>query len=482
MGEIGEKPCNPIQMKCEVAQEGIPVNGLIAQLSKKAQVQVLLDAIGVRLEVPREKLMLVYEGRTLEADKIISDNGIPEPGAMAKKKGEKIHLTLFLADGVVPGYVAKTKQKTADQAAAGALADADARAEAELVEQRELADQEFASDARYQAGGTLHKHDPAWDPAMRGRFDELRLVLILPVKKQELKPVQLEAPKNDDDIRELLMRLVPGSDKFTAPNYENKLVLDIIVAATHTGFPTLAAESSAYFSGLLKQGLAEAIDAGDADGIVTLDARVKAARRLLAGFEACGDVQARASQTFTQEIRGELSVELQIKRFVKDRLKRTLADVVTILHPDLKKSTGSELQDAILCHLESYGLTDADDAKIDGSKIVPLPQKDMLKVYAFMKSFIDINRLIDDIMDDVNMSSEAVAKMEEDGDSRKIDTALLSKFAGDNYEEFGQDIFYDADREMANYKGEKPSDDDAYKPFVYREFVLKLLHKVLVQP
>lgn len=482
MGPIGEgKPCNPILMKCDTSTEGIPADGLIAELSKKEQVQVLLDALGARLEVPCDKLMLVHEGTTLEAQKTISENGVPEPGAMAKKKGHKINLALFLAEGTIPGYVSASKGRQADEAAEAAQVVADAKAKLELQELREQADKESGSDARYQAGCTFHKPDPAWDPAMQKRFDELRIALITPAKKQEFKSVEAVSPITDDDIRALLMRLVPGSEKFTAPNYENKLVLDIIVEASKTGFATLPAATSAYFSGLLKQGLAEARDAGDIDGIVTVEARRKAARRLLAGFEACGDVQARASQTFAQEVRGELSVELQIQQFVKDRLRSTLASVVTALHPELKNKDNGELQDSIRRHIESYGLTDSDDVKVDLSILAPLPQKDMLKVYVFMKHFIDINGLIDDIMDDANVSSATRATMEEEGDSLKIDTALLSKFAGDNLEEFGQDIFYDPDRVGANYKGTKPNEEDEYKPFVYREFVLKLLHKVCAQ-
>mmetsp|Transcript_148060 Transcript_148060/g.258265 ORF Transcript_148060/g.258265 Transcript_148060/m.258265 type:complete len:268 (+) Transcript_148060:100-903(+) len=111
--EVGSKPFNEylITPLSDALAGEIPPGGFAGKMGRKEPVGMLREALATRLDVPKEGVSLVHEGRDLNDDKTIAENGIVEPGPAAKKKGAKIGVMFMLSAGVELGHVRRRREQ-----------------------------------------------------------------------------------------------------------------------------------------------------------------------------------------------------------------------------------------------------------------------------------------------------------------------------------------------------------------------------------
>jgi len=108
--DIGSDPSNEYKVSmigdanAEEFMGHMPLGGYQGKLSKAAPSKLLKQVLAKELEIEDAGLDLVYEGRQLEDGKTLAENGILEPGAAARRRGQgKIVLQFMLHDGVELG-------------------------------------------------------------------------------------------------------------------------------------------------------------------------------------------------------------------------------------------------------------------------------------------------------------------------------------------------------------------------------------------
>lgn len=107
LGDIGaEPPLTPFLVAPLFAMAGLP-ESLHGRLSKAARVGALRRLLARELEVPVEAVGLSFDGSPLDDEGTLAENGVPEPGPLARRNGAKVHLALSLPDRVLPGHLSR---------------------------------------------------------------------------------------------------------------------------------------------------------------------------------------------------------------------------------------------------------------------------------------------------------------------------------------------------------------------------------------
>lgn len=84
--------------------------GFRGRLSKAAALEKLIVAIAERLHVPVASLELAKDGQSLDKSKTSSENGIPDLGPAARKRGEAIELVFGLLQGTELGQAKRDRE------------------------------------------------------------------------------------------------------------------------------------------------------------------------------------------------------------------------------------------------------------------------------------------------------------------------------------------------------------------------------------
>jgi len=135
--EFNARNYNQIKVTPMVHQKAVPPGGFLGSLAKKATADILRQQLAESLEVVPESLSLAYEGKALDMQLTLKDNGVVEPGPSARREGVRVQLFFTLDNDVVPG-----KLKRAQEAKDAAMAQAEEERKRKLEEEYKLKAQE----------------------------------------------------------------------------------------------------------------------------------------------------------------------------------------------------------------------------------------------------------------------------------------------------------------------------------------------------
>lgn len=113
LAQVGEGMCNDLLIRTlnEFHPDDMPAGGFVVKLARVAPISQLRERLAVRLEVPVEGISFAFEGRELDNEKTIAENGIVEPGPAARRAGTKVTIIFMLADGVELGAVLQRRER-----------------------------------------------------------------------------------------------------------------------------------------------------------------------------------------------------------------------------------------------------------------------------------------------------------------------------------------------------------------------------------
>lgn len=94
---------------------GYMPTGFRGRLSKVAALEQLVQAIAQSLHVPVANLELAKDGQSLDKSKSSSENGIPDLGPSARKRGEAIELVFGLLHGTELGRARRDREEEAEE-------------------------------------------------------------------------------------------------------------------------------------------------------------------------------------------------------------------------------------------------------------------------------------------------------------------------------------------------------------------------------
>lgn len=190
--DIGEEPFNEYIVnfigdisKGSIHHGYLPSGGFTGQLSKAELVGSLREALENALEVPPRSVCLSYEGSHLDDAKTLRDNGVIEPGAIARKRGQKISMAFMLNAGVETGKARRDRQ------------------EAEEAHQQAERERQAVESAKKKAEEDLRRH--LAEEKKRKEAEEAAK------KKREEDEAALQAAENADRIT-VRCRLMDGND------------------------------------------------------------------------------------------------------------------------------------------------------------------------------------------------------------------------------------------------------------------------------
>jgi hypothetical protein len=195
----------------------MPVAGLAGKLAREAPSLQLREALAQALEVPIAGISLVYEGKNLEDDLTLKENGILEPGPMAKKRGAgRIRIQFMLAAGVQLGKAKRDREQAeeaAQQAASERLAADQKRREEERAAKAE-ADEKIRKTAAEEAKAMADAQTAEQDRlVLRCRLldaavddsHEMRTSLRTPVREFAFQICQDQGMRTDQQHAELIL-------------------------------------------------------------------------------------------------------------------------------------------------------------------------------------------------------------------------------------------------------------------------------------
>jgi len=117
---IGETPANPIKIKglemyMDSSDEVFKVPECITTtLQKTLPLSALRAAVAAHLHMREDDVSFANEGKTLDIAKTIHENNVLEPGPIARKKGQKIDIIVFLSAG--PGALLREQNAEQEEA------------------------------------------------------------------------------------------------------------------------------------------------------------------------------------------------------------------------------------------------------------------------------------------------------------------------------------------------------------------------------
>lgn len=157
LGDIGEAPFNEYHASFIGNSSAgssfygyMSAGGYAGKLSRAAPSCKLREALATTLDVPMNGLSLVYEGKDLDDQLTLRDNGILEPGPAARKRGQgRIGIMFMLTDGIELGAAKRDKQEA--QEATQKVLDEKLAAEKKAREEAKREREEAEEKARLKA-------------------------------------------------------------------------------------------------------------------------------------------------------------------------------------------------------------------------------------------------------------------------------------------------------------------------------------------
>lgn len=476
---VGDDPSNPIVITFDREYEGLDAKGYSGTCSKAATVGELRAALGSAMDVPVELFSLVWEGKKLNDAETMSQNGVVEPGAIAKKRGQKLALACIFDEGVVPGYGARA---LAEQAEKNAKAEADIIAAAErdrLHAEKQVQDKINTEKARIMSLPPKEREKlTALDDESRKRLVELRATLCQPnVKKAKFIEDDSEVPRmTEEQIRTTLRIHVLDIDTRIAPRSGGKKTLDFIVRTYNEGLPHYPKALSQHLAACLRHSLGlirqqdEAITAG-------ASRRRALCSRLADAFEACQAVQARVIEQLAEELQEGPLFEREVKSMVVDLKERTLEGVILKLWPESGRDDtppDQQLAHRVNQYRQHFGMSGIDHEASDPHAKAATP-KDREKVSTAFNDELDVLDFVDAFVNDVNQPTGGIKT------ERRIDRPGFGIWAGEhpNIQHRVYIENYTEEQRKELYGDREPEKEDTYHPFIYRAIGLEIIHEVL---
>eukprot|EP00928_Gymnodinium_smaydae_P017375 TRINITY_DN16642_c0_g1_i1.p1 TRINITY_DN16642_c0_g1~~TRINITY_DN16642_c0_g1_i1.p1 ORF type:complete len:290 (-),score=77.54 TRINITY_DN16642_c0_g1_i1:80-949(-) len=152
---IGDAPHNDYALRPlddSLTSAGVPSAGYIGKLAKSAPAFSLRDALAAALGVPPEGISVAHEGKDLDYNRTLKDNGVVEPGPSARRAGARIGLVFVVHQGFELASVreqrdAEEQKKKAEEAERLAEENAKKEAAQRKKDEEEAARQEALRNA-----------------------------------------------------------------------------------------------------------------------------------------------------------------------------------------------------------------------------------------------------------------------------------------------------------------------------------------------
>mmetsp|Transcript_20851 Transcript_20851/g.39772 ORF Transcript_20851/g.39772 Transcript_20851/m.39772 type:complete len:497 (-) Transcript_20851:112-1602(-) len=483
IGEIGAKPFNDIQVRFMTPVESLGVAGYVAKVGRNTPVGALKEALVAKIDIPPDTLSLVIEGRNLEDDKTVKDNGILEPGPAARKKGEKIQLMCVLTDGTVPGFSKRAAEEEK------------AREEAELIRRRKEEEARKAAEAdaerrrkeaRLSMTSQQREELEIKDETLKRMMRELREVLLRKAERATLTTadtVTMKYPNmNDMDIRRMLRVHVPDIDGRIAPRFEDTPTIEVIIMTYGNGLPNYKGPISDHLKASLRRSLSTIREADEANAPGVSRRRALCAR-LADAFEACQAVQARVIEQLADELAEGPTFQREVQSMVVELKERTLDKTIMAMFPGSAREAeapGAEFAHMMNTYRQALGITrinhEGTDRLAAGGGGDHLSAENRTRASQVFAQQLDVLGLVDEIVCDVNQPTGPHVE-------RRIDRTGLLNWAGEQ-EAIAHRIFFN-EAEAALYNETRPLKtdevDDTTQPFIHRALAIEILHIVLVQ-
>lgn len=483
IGEIGAKPHNDIQVKFMTPQETLGVAGYVAKVGRNTPIGSLKEALVAKIDIPLDTLSLVIEGRNLEDDKTVKENGILEPGPAARKKGEKIQLLCVLTDGTVPGF--------SKRAAEAEIARAEAELERKRKEEeaRQAAEEEAErrkKEARRSMLSQEREAEEIKDDALRHLMGELRAVLLekaVPAALTTADTVPMKYPNmNDMDIRRMLRVHVADIDGRIAPRFEGTPTIEVIIMTYENGLPNYKGPISDHLKASLRRSLSTIREADEANAPGVSRRRALCAR-LADAFEACQAVQARVIEQLADELAEGPTFQREVQSMVVELKERTLDKTIMAMFPGSAREAeapGAEFAHMMNTYRQALGITrinhEGTDRLAAGGGGDHLSAANRTRATQVFAEQLDVLGLVDEIVCDVNQPTGPHVE-------RRIDRTGLLNWAGEHKDIEHRIFFNEADVALYNDTRPLKTDeiDDTTQPFIHRALAIEILHIVLVQ-
>jgi len=290
-----------------------------------------------------------------------------------------------------------------------------------------------------------------------------------------------EIPKLEaQQIRDIILKLIPDAEKLIAPRSGSTPVLEFLVRSYEKGLPAFPPAVSEHLREgvrLLMGALHEPARAG-----LTLSRCKNLAERLLDSFGSCQAVQARTVDSLQADLRGVASHSLpaQLRALVEEHREMALDRTVCHFHPRAPVMQDSSPQEQLPHLANRYRRHLGSEVGFSGARLeaakqdrnaqgaLAVPHERALKRFMMMFNPLDV---VEAVVADVNQS--------ETDAQRRIDTALVMKWAGSN-PSVGHRVFYD-ESEPELYGGFKPSEQQLgmCQPTFHRALAVEFLLAVL---
>jgi len=290
-----------------------------------------------------------------------------------------------------------------------------------------------------------------------------------------------EIPKLEaQQIRDIILKLIPDAKNLIAPRSGSTPVLEFLVRSYEKGLPAFPPAVSEHLRDgvrLLMGALHEPLRAG-----LTLSRCKNLAERLLDSFGSCQAVQARTVDSLQADLRGVASHSLpaQLRALVEEHREMALDRTVCHFHPRAPVMQDSSPQEQLPHLANRYRRHLGSEVGFSGARLeaakqdrnaqgaLAVPHERALKRFMMMFNPLDV---VEAVVADVNQS--------ETDAQRRIDTALVMKWAGSN-PSVGHRVFYD-ESEPELYGGFKPSEQQLgmCQPTFHRALAVEFLLAVL---
>lgn len=476
--DIDGEPRNPICIKLDKEYEGYETE-YVGNCSKAAVVRRLKEVFGKGIDVPAEKCSLVWEGKSLEDAQTMSENGVVEPGAMARKRGQKLTLHCQFEAGVEPGYLKELVKLENDRLAAEEAARIAAEEKEKLAAEKAEQDKINAELIRIRNLPPREREKLAkLDEESRKRLNDVRSFMSQRnVKKAKFIEDDSEVPRmTEEQIATTLRIHVLDIDTRIAPRSDGKKALDFIVSTYNNGLPNYPEALSKHLAACLRHSLGfirqqdEAITPG-------ASRRRALCARLADAFEACQAVQARVIEQIAEELQEGPLFEREVKSMVVDFKERTLEGVILKLWPGSASDSvapGKQLAHIVNQYRQHFGMSGIDHETSD--RLAEKATADSItKVTAQFEEDLDILEFVDAFVNDVNQPTGGVKT------ERRIDRSGFGIWAGTHPEIQHRVYFsnYSEEEQKELYGDRAPEEAETYHPFIYRSLALEIIHEVL---